>query len=105
MKQKTFNNFWDKETVENLVAVINAVKKEIDDDMIQEGGDEPSIQITISTDRACGQWSYQTGDNCYSGSCYGDPYWGVGRIHRDTDASELVRELIEDLANQIDFED
>ena len=63
---------------------------------------EPGIELTVGADNA-GDWSYQTGDNSYSGGAYGYPYWAVVSVYRDSKPRELAREirsLIAELAAQ-----
>ena len=104
MKDSTFDNFW-KEHKPGLIELINSIQLDIEDDFIQEGDDEPSIQLTISVNPECDEWTYQTGDNSFTGSCYHHPYWGVSSVYRDSDAEELADYLIDDLSNQIQFGD
>ena len=104
MKAKKFDRFWKHER-KHLKTCLKSLKSQIDDDIRQEPEDLPSIQITISINEACDNWSIQTGDNSYSGSCYGDPYWGVSYLYRRSNTDQLSKDLIEDLASVITFED
>lgn len=81
-------------------AVIKHLKTDIDPDCIDEPDDTPSIQLTISTNDKLEYWSYQSGDNSYTGSCYGDPHWGVSYITEDCDPNDTANEIIENLADQ-----
>ncbi len=85
-------------TIATLAEIIRAIKPEICDDYIEEEGDTPGIQLTIG----CGEegWSYQTGDNSYSGGAYGYPFWGVGYVTRRCNSRELAKEIIQDAKNQ-----
>lgn len=105
MNRQTFIEFWktENENYQGLIQVIEHLKTEITDDMADSPEDTPNIQITISVNKDCSTWSYQSGDNSYSGSCYGDPSWGVDYITRDCDSKELANTLINDLTNQIEF--
>lgn len=101
MNTKTFDTFWDKNKP-YLVRLVADLQREIDDNFrAYEDDDEPGMYITISVNANCTTWSYQTGDNSYTGSCYGDPYWGVGAIYRDSDPAEVAQSLIDDLADAI----
>jgi len=102
MTPNDFDKFWRRRN-KDLVNLLIKLKKHINTDMLQEGDTLPSIQITISVDKLLSDWNYQTGDNSYSGGCYGDPYWGVGSLYRRTNCKQLAKDLIEDLANQINF--
>jgi len=53
--------------------------------------DTPGMQVTIATTDGV-SWTYQTGDNSYSGSCYHHPYWGVMYLYRDMNAKQIREE-------------
>ena len=105
MKQETFINFW-KEHESGLKDLITYLISNIDDDARIEGqeddDDTPTMQLTISVNRDCTEWSYQTGDNSYTGSCYGHPHWAVGYLTRDCKPSEILEELLDEFC--IEFE-
>jgi len=104
MNSKNFDDFWAT-TKPELVELIKGLIPTIEDDFrVSDDPDDdtPGIQITISCNEDCTRWSYQTGDNSYTGSCYGDPYWGIGYIFRDSKPEDVASELIADLSNQID---
>jgi len=61
--------------------------------------DVPGMAVTIASDD-CETWTYQTGDNSYSGGCYGYHHWGVGTVYRDSDPKAVAEDLVEDLAEQ-----
>lgn len=103
MEAETFDRFW-KENKENLVSLLKALIPDIQDEYKESEEDLPSIHITISINDDCSTWSYQTGNNSYTGSCYGDPYWGIGDLYRESDCNELAEELINNLASAIEFE-
>lgn len=88
--------------IAELARLLAALKKDIDDDYRatdDPSDDTPGMCITIgcSYDK---EWSYQTGDNSYTGGAYGHPYWGVGYLYRDSNCREVAKELIEDCLNQ-----
>lgn len=104
---KTFDAFW-LEHRPGLIRLIKACQSQIENDpecyADPENENIPSMQITISNNYECTTWSYQTGDNSYTGSCYGDPFWGVGYVHLEYSAESIADELINDLAEHTDFE-
>jgi hypothetical protein len=102
MKYEEFEQFWVIE-VKALSACLDSLKSSIDDDWKESDDDIASLQVTISCNKDCTTWAIQTGDNSYSGSCYGDPFWGVGYLTKDSDSYAVARELIDALANQIEF--
>lgn len=60
----------------------------------------PGICVTVST-RDGSDWSYQTGDNSYTGGCYGDPHWAVVYLYRRSRSAELAREAVSELAEAV----
>lgn len=69
----------------------------IDDDYRSSGSDSeddtPSTDLTCATNDDMSEWSYQTGDNSYMGSCYFYPHWGVATLTRDCDPAEIAQEI------------
>ena len=57
----------------------------------------PSIDLTIGWDPETGEWSYQTGDNSFTGGAYGYPIWAVTTIYRRRDSRAVARGLIDQL--------
>lgn len=101
MREKTFNSFWRRER-KHLVALLKSLKKDIADDYRGSGEDNlPSFDITISMNEEATHWSYQTGDNSFTGNCYGHPYWGIGTVYRTSNCEELSKELIQSLSEAI----
>lgn len=74
------------------------------DTKIDDPWDEDDIDgmdLTLSTDGD--HWSYQTGDNSYTGGAYGLPHWAVLWIGPDTTHEQLYKDAIdqwEDLLSQ-----
>jgi hypothetical protein len=84
-----------------LTALIAGLIPKIGDDYRASddpSDDVPGMQITIGADED--GWSYQTGDNSYTGGAYGYQYWGLGAIYRDSDPAEVAEELLRDLESQ-----
>lgn len=100
MTEKEFDTF-TQSFKSDLIKLIEQLKPEI---YTIDGEDYPTMDITISINKDCTTWSYQTGDNSYTGSCYGDPYWGFTSFTEDCDAEIVAEELIDDLAEQINFD-
>jgi hypothetical protein len=98
-------------TIKDLSALIRAVKATIGDDYRADEYDTvPGICLTIGwTDRPChapmngdceaGEWSYQTGDNSYTGGAYGYPHWAVVSVYRRSDSRALARDIRNQLAD------
>lgn len=92
-------------TIKEVSSLIKSLKKDIGDEYRAEGDEEsnvPSMQVTIGIDPETGAWSYQTGDNSYTGGAYGYHYWGVTAITRRSNSRKVARYLIDDAASQIE---
>jgi len=87
-------------TRKNLSELIDYLKSEIADDYrstIQEIGDEnPMMDVTIGCDNEL-EYSWQTGDNSYTGGAYGYPHWAVVYLSPDDDTNRIVDSIIEQL--------
>jgi hypothetical protein len=95
-------------TVNDLSRLVSAVKRDIGDDYRAfEGDEDPGIQLTIGwtardgwaggVERRAGEWSYQTGDNSYTGGAYGHPHWAVVGVYRTAN----VRDVVADIRRQL----
>ncbi len=54
--------------------------------------DAPSMLLTIGADAS--GWSYQTGDNSYTGGAYGFADWSSVAIYRDSDPEAVADAII-----------
>ena len=84
----------------DFVELVEAVRDNIADDYraSDDPDDEtPGIQLTIGCDDALEQWSYQTGDNSYTGGAYHYRHWAVVEVYRDSDAAELAADIVRQL--------
>lgn len=80
-----------------IEGLVNAVKAEISDEYrASEDDDEPGIQLTVGWDGKT-DWSYQTGDNSFTGGAYGYQHWAVVSVYRDTKAEDLANDIHEQL--------
>jgi hypothetical protein len=106
MNNSDFNKF-ETSTIMELIPLLDSLKLQIGNEYRSSddiNDDTPAMQITISTDNSLLHWNYQTGDNSYTGNCYSDPYWGIATLTRESDTSSVAKELIDSLAEQIEFE-
>lgn len=105
MKNNEFDQFKAR-ILPELAGLLKELQGDIGDDY-RDGNDPnddtPAMHITIATDDSLADWTYQTGDSSYSGSCYHYPYWGSGTLTRDCNCEKLADELIENLAESIEF--
>jgi len=71
----------------------------IDDDFraTDDPDDEtPGMCVTIASDDG-EEWTFQTGDNSFSGSCYHYHHWGVGYLYRDSDCREIAANMVDEV--------
>ena len=84
----------ERARLEDLVV---ACKGEIGDEYrASEEDEEPGIQLTVGWDGKK-DWSFQTGDNSFTGGAYGYQHWAVVSICRDSDARGLADDIIDQL--------
>lgn len=105
MKNEEYD-LWAAKTLPELIELLRILQANIGDEYRASddpNDDTPAMQITISTNDNLTHWSYQTGDNSYTGGCYCDRYWGVGALYRDGDCAKLADSLLNDLSEQIEF--
>jgi len=71
--------------------------------------DEGMIDLTIATNgeelpniSGGADWTFQTGDNSYTGSCYHYRHWAVTTISREDDnPNEIAENLVDQLAELV----
>lgn len=84
-------------TIKEIASLVRDVKAQIpvsDPDYIADEDDKPGIDLTIGVDVETGDWSYQTGDNSYTGGAYDYRDWGVTRVYRRSNSRDVARDLI-----------
>lgn len=86
--------------VNQWAALLRELKKDIaDDDRCTDDPDDttPGMLVTfgLSDD---GSWSYQTGDNSFTGGAYGHPYWGLAYLSRRSNCKELAQSAFDECA-------
>ena len=80
-------------TIKDLAALVRAVKACISDEYrADQWAERPSIQLTVGANDT-GGWSYQTGDNSYTGGAYFYPSWGVVAVERCSNSVALARDI------------
>ncbi len=57
----------------------------------------PGIPVTIGASSFT-SWSYQTGDNSFTGAAYGHHHWGVICLNRRSNCMELAAEAVDQIA-------
>jgi outer membrane protein assembly factor BamA len=85
--------------------LLKSLKGDIDDDYrASEDDDKPGMQVTFGlTQNEDGSlsWSYQTGDNSYSGGAYSHPVWAVVSLYRRSNCKELAAEAMDQALDQL----
>ena len=96
-------------SIKELAALIVHVKKQVPRmrdrgarDYIDVDGEYPTIQLTVGADKS--GWSYQTGDNSYTGGCYSYRHWSVQYVMKRTNALELARIIKSELKELLNDE-
>lgn len=81
-------------SVREIASLLVELKKYIGDDYrASEEDTTPSMCVTIGANEN-GEWSYQTGDNSFTGNAYGKPFWGVVSLYRNSNCRELAKDAI-----------
>ena len=87
--------------IKEIRALLVSLKKDIGDDYRASFDDDednmPGMSVTVGADEE-GNWSYQTGDNSYTGGAYGMPFWGVISLYRRSNSTELARDIVNQIA-------
>ena len=84
----------------DLMELARVLIPTIDDDYrcSDDPDDEtPGMLVTVGAD--ADGWSYQTGDNSFTGGAYGFAHWGLGYLYRDTSPEEFADAVMSDLAD------
>lgn len=104
---KTIDEKQIKRIEREIKRLLVSLKPDICDDYRATDDPEdntPGIQVTVST-KDFSDWSYQTGDNSFTGGCYGHPHWAVVYLYRRSNCTELAHEAVEELAEAVAMDD
>lgn len=83
----------------NLIPSIDDDYRCTDDPEDNEPGICVTVGATIGEDGEI-SWSYQTGDNSFTGGAYGHPVWGVGYLYRGSNPEEIAKGIVDEIAGQ-----
>jgi len=87
--------------IRDIRALLVFLKSTIGDDYRAAGDEEsatPSMCVTIGANASGSDWSYQTGDNSFTGGAYSFPHWAVITLTRRSNSLELARDVIDQIA-------
>jgi len=90
-----------------IVRLLKALKPDIGDEYrASDDPDDntPGMCITVgATPQSDGvlSWSYQTGDNSFTGGAYGHANWGVGYLYRRSNCKEVASDIVSEIAESI----
>lgn len=90
--------------VREIIDLLIALKKDIGDEYrCSDDPDDksPGMLVTISTTDGS-SWSYQTGDNSFSGACYHDPHWSVIYLYRRSNCAALAEDAVNELRGLVE---
>ena len=59
--------------------------------------DDIGIELTVATNDIGDTWSFQTGDNSFTGGCYSLPHWAVTWINDDSNIHDIYKDIIDQL--------
>lgn len=83
-------------TIKQVTKLLVSLKADIGDDYRASDDPEdntPGMQVTIASNDGK-KWTYQTGDNSYSGGCYHYRHWGVIYLYRNSNCRALAKDAI-----------
>lgn len=84
-------------SIKELSILLKQLKPQIGDEYrASDEDDKPGMCVTIGWSED-GKWSYQTGDNSFTGGAYGYPHWAVVSLYRRSNCRELARDIIDQL--------
>lgn len=92
--------------VNQWAALLRLLKRDIADDYRCTDDAEdttPGMLVTFGLDEN-GEWSYQTGDNSYTGGAYGFLYWGLVYLNRRSNCKELAQSAFNDAVDQMEVQ-
>ena len=99
MEKKMWEEVMDSEGFrEDLLNVIKYAISTVDPNDF-EGEDEDDIaynDLTVGMNDS-GEWSFQTGDNSFTGGAYGYAHWAVVSVFEDSDPEEVYQEVVSQL--------
>jgi hypothetical protein len=93
-------------SIATLAKLFASLKTDIRDDYrcSDDPDDEtPGICVTIGWTPETGGWSYQTGDNSFTGGAYGHTVWAVVSLYRGSNSRLLARSAVAQLLEDVSY--
>jgi hypothetical protein len=81
-------------TVKNIYSLLVWLKSN-NREFTKEGMD-----VTVATTDGK-EYTYQTGDNSYTGGCYHYQHWAVNTLFRNTDCLSMARDIVRGLKGMV----
>ena len=91
------NNMTIDDKIKALVAQVQSILENYQPDT-HESVDAETLQMTFASDDLK-TFAFQSGDNSFSGACYGFRHWGVVELGPDSDCEELAIDAVEQIAD------
>lgn len=89
-------------TIKEIRSLLINLKADIADEYRASEDDTiPGMCVTIATTDGC-EWTYQTGDNSFTGGCYHYRHWSVISLYRRSNCTELAREVVNELLGLVE---
>lgn len=91
----------------DLYQLLLSIKKDIDRDTLIETGDgfvqgiDVTVGCTFDFDNSEISWSYQTGDNSFTGGAYGHPEWFTTSLLKRANCRDAANDLINEIHDRI----
>lgn len=79
--------------IKDLYSLIIAIKKS------GYWNEDKEIDLTVGCNADTGEWSYQTGDNSYSGGAYFYPDWAVVTLRPRCNSHEIAKDIQDQLSD------
>jgi hypothetical protein len=110
MSKSTSNKTVPAEMVAEWTQLLKALQGDICDDYRctdDPDDNQPGMFVTFGFTPSneerdvSARWSYQTGDNSFTGGAYGHPVWGVVYLYRDSDCAELAQGAADEIEDSL----
>ena len=91
----------ERQLQREIRTLLISLKRDIGDDYRCTDDNTPSMLVTVATTDG-ESWSYQTGDNSYTGGCYSHPHWSVIYLTRRSNCTELASSAVDELIGMVE---